>query len=1101
MNKTRSFQAVFYFIMKVTLTQVLLMTIFTSLASGTMLRGQGILDRKVSLDVRNQDIKSVLQELEDQASVVFTYRPRAIHASKKITLKVTEASLSEVLNELFSPEISFMAEESEEEIILRPSAELHLPRIEPLPATVSELAVSVGGIVYDGNGQTLPGVNVVEKGTTNGITTGIDGRFSLLVKDETSVLVFSFIGYTTQEVTVGNRTEISVTLEQDVQALEEVVVVGYGSAQKKDLTGSVTRVDLERNRLLPNVNPVQNLRGTVAGVNVVDNGRPGSDASIVIRGRNSIAASNDPLIVLDGIIYSGSLSDINSNDIESIDILKDASSSAIYGSLAANGVILITTKRGTSPKPRISLNSYYGRSDYAHVPKYLDAKKYLEVRKDAEISDGGPIPFSPLEQANIDAGISIEPFEEIRQKAPVYSNELSVSGKRENFMYYFSGSHTSIKSPVLGDNFERVGGRVNLDVNITDWLTVGTNSGYTAKDNSGVRANLNTAGYLSPYANLYYEDGVPRPLPMDVGLITNPLTGALLNDNLDKSSTLFTNAYADIKLPLNGLSFRLNTGYTQVNGKIFNYRPSFAREAFFNLGSGSQEFSESRNLTVENILRYDQVFGQDHAINFTALYGIYKARSERASLSSDNIFNDALGYNALEIGDNFVINTGAGKDQQISTMARIGYRYKGRYMAEATARRDGYSAFGEGNKFGVFPSAGISWILSEEAFMDNVGFVDNLKLRASWGKNGNRGVARYSSLSNISQVNYIFGDGAPGSVGLYTSSMGNPNLGWETTTSTNLGIDFGLFSNRINGALEFYHSNTYDLLLNQRIPNLSGYTSFLRNIGETENRGIEVSLNTQNLQLNDFSWNTSIAFTLNRNKILKLSGNDLNGDGVEDDDIASGWFIGYPLGANFDYVFDGIYQVGDDDFSLLPGSKPGHIKFKDVDGDGAITPDDRRVVSSDQPDFLAGVTNTFSYKGLSLMVMVYIRQGGESKNPGLNPGRNFYYEANILDVPYWMPDNPINTNPGINYPDPLSWGFYQDRSYVRLQDISLSYDFPKSLLERIRVDNLKLFLSGKNLMTWTNWNGWDPENGLQGRSTSSNGPVIKSYTIGLNVQL
>src|SRR5690606_20652201 len=422
-------------------------------------------------------------------------------------------------------------------------------------------------------------------------------------------------------------------------------------------------------------------------------------------------------------------------------------------------------------KPRISLNSYYGVSDFAHIPKYLDAEGYISLRRDAEIADGGPIPFSPLEQANMDAGITIDPFEEIRQDAPVFSNELSVSGRTDAITYYISGSHTKVKSPVMGDNFERLGARVNLNVNVTDWLSIGTNSGYSAKDNSGVRANLSATTFLSPYADLYYEDGVPRPLPMNVGQVRHPLLETLLNDNLDKTNTLFSNNYLDLILPVEGLTFRLNTGYTQRNNKVYNYKPTFDRAEFFNLGSGNQSFSESRNLTVENILRYDRMFAEDHVINLTLMYGIYKSSGESASLSSDNIFNDALGYHALEIGENFSIDTGAGEDQQLSTMGRIGYRLKEKYILDATLRRDGYSAFGRGNKYGLFPSAGLSWILSEETFLDPLDFVNSLKLRLSWGKNGNRGVSRYASLSSVSQVNYVFGDGAAPSVGLYTSSL------------------------------------------------------------------------------------------------------------------------------------------------------------------------------------------------------------------------------------------------------------------------------------------------------------------------------------------
>ena len=990
------------------------------------------------------------------------------------------------------------------ELSLQPKRGRDADQVRSIAKTALQMMiqVTVKGVITDPEGAPLVGATVRAKGTNQGTMTNDRGEYQLVVADEVTTLIVSYIGYTTLEVEIAGRSTVDVVMQESTNALDEVVVIGYGSSRKQDLTGAVVRVDLEQSRLLPNANAVQSLRGTVAGVTVIDNGRPGSDASILIRGRNSISANNNPLIVLDGIIYAGGrLSDINPNDIESIDILKDASSSAIFGSQAANGVILITTKKGASVKPTLSFNTYYGSSDFAHTPDYLNAEQYLKVRADAEISDNGSVPFQVLEEENIAAGISIDPWEEIRQNAPIYSNELSASGRSEKVSYYFSGSHTSVKSPVMGDNFSRIAARVNLDIAATDWLNIGINSGYSVKDQSGVRADLLAASYVSPYANLYYEDGVPRPLPMNIGLVNNPLTRTLLNDNLNLSKSLFTNVYADVKLPLRGLTYRLNAGYTQRNDKVFNYRPSFNREQFFNLGNGNKNYFETQNFTLENILRYDRTIGDGHAINLTFLYGAYTSQDESAFLSSNNIFNDALGYNGLEIGENFNISTGAGETQQVSTMGRLGYRYKGKYIIDLTMRRDGYSAFGPGRKYGVFPAVGLSWNISEEAFLADVKFLNNLKLRASWGKNGNQGVSRYSSLSNVGQTYYVFGDGAQPTVGLFSSSLGNPNLGWETTVSTNLGVDFALFSNRISGSVEYYQSHTNDLLLTQRIPNTSGFETFLRNIGETENKGLEVSLHTVNVQKNDFTWSTSIAFSLNRNKIVRLTGNDLDLDGVEDDDIASGWFIGYPLGANFDYVFDGIFQEGDDDLSLIPGAKPGHIRFKDINGDGRITPADRQVINSNQPNFISGITNTFSYKGLSLMVLFNVRQGGYSANPILNPGTNFYYSANILNVPYWMPDNPINTHPALNYPNPLGYGFYQNRSFARLQDISIAYDLPQAFLDLLKMKSAKVYVSGKNLITWTEWNGWDPEFGVGGRDPGNNGPLLKTYTVGLNIQL
>lgn len=1085
--------------MRITLLQTVLIGLTLTLGYAHEAHTQGLLDRAVSIKASKVELRKVLSKIESEVDVKFVYSSTVIQPDRRVSVKAEQQKLSEVLAMVLEPlDISYR-------VI---GGQIMLTRVgtkasSALPELNAEALAeqTVTGTVTDEGGATLPGVSILIKGTQRGTTTNVEGSYSVEVPDNKAVLVFSYVGYLSQEVAVENRTKLNVSLKVDNKSLEEVVVVGYGTARKKDLTGAIASVDPKKLETMPNTNAVQTLRGTVAGVTVIDNGRPGSDASILIRGRNSISASNDPLIVLDGVIYAGGrLSDINPGDIESIDILKDASSTAVYGSLAANGVIEITTKKGKSDKPRIALNSYYGLSNFAHIPDYLDAQQYLAVRKDAEIADGGPLPFQAIELANIEKGITIDPFEEVRRRAPISNHELSISGRSEKVNYYVSGSFSDVKAPVKGDNFKRLSSRLNLDITVTEWLNIGLNSGYSSRDDSGVRADLNAASYTSPYANLYYDDGVPRPQPVGIGLVKNALTGTLLYKNKSISNTLFANAFANITIPSTGLSYKLNVGYTQRDDRNFTYIPNFAREQFFNLGSGSKSYFEARNLTLENILKYNKKFGTDHTVDVTLLYGLYELNDEGSNLSSNNIFNDALGWNSLEIGENYNVNTSGGKSQQLSTMGRIGYRYKGKYNVDMSLRRDGYSAFGQGNKFGLFPAVGFSWNMMDEPFLADVPVIDNLKLRISWGKNGNRGVSRYSSLSNVSATNYVFGDGAAPSVGLYTTSMANPNLGWETTTSTNLGTDFGILKNRISGSVDFYNSKTSDLLLRQTIPNTVGFETFLKNIGATRNWGLEINLNSVNVETRDFSWNTSLAFSFNRNKIIKLTGRDLNDDGVEDDDIASNWFIGQPLGSNFDYVFDGIFQTGDD-LSLIPGAKPGHVKFKDLNGDGKITPDDRSVINSNQPTFLAGLTNTFRYKAFSLISIFNTRQGGFSPNSTLNPGTNYYDLANVLNVPYWTPDNPINTNPAINYRNPLGYRFYQSRSFVRLQDVSLIYQVPRSVLDKVRLASLQIYASGKNLVTWTKWNGWDPEHGAGGREPGENGPLIRSYTLGLKVQL
>ncbi|WP_421794991.1 SusC/RagA family TonB-linked outer membrane protein [Haliscomenobacter sp.] len=985
---------------------------------------------------------------------------------------------------------------------LQPSANTAQDPFQQTPGSKPPLQTIIGKVM-DETGQGLPGVTILVKNTQLGTTTDVDGSFRIELSEAQVQLVFSFVGYITQELTAKEGLPLVVTLVPDAKALSEVVVVGYGTQKKKDLTGSVVRIDPKLNESSPNVNAVQNLRGSVAGVRVIDGGRPGADGTISIRGNSSISASNAPLIVLDGIIYTGGLSDINSNDIESMDILKDASSASIYGSRATNGVILITTKKGASAKPKFNYNTYYGMSDYSHTPQLMGPERYLAMKKDASAFLGRPITLQAIEEANVNAGISIDPWQAIAQSAPMSNHELSVSGRYEKVNYYISGSYTDMKGRIIGDNFSRLSARLNLEVAATDWLNIGTNSGYTKKDYSGVPANLEFASYLSPFSSFFYEDGAIRNLPMGDGIAPNPIRASLSNDNLQLTNTFFNNLYADLALPISGLSYRLNLGNNFRFNDDANFTPSInePRDGLSRLASGSKSHRKHHYLTLEHIVKYQKALGQYHNVDLTLLQSFEMTNESGSSLSSNNIFNDALSYNGLGIGENPTVSSSALKSTANSYMGRIGYKFKNRYVFNATVRRDGYSAFGSGRKYGVFPSMGIGWLISEEKFMKDVPLIGYLKLRYTYGKNGNRGISPYSSQTNLTQTGnqYVFGDAGVTSIGITPTSMSNNNLGWETTVASNLGLDFSILNEKISGSIEYYSKNTSDLLLQLRIPNMTGYETYFTNIGGTNNQGLEISLNTQNFSKAKFKWTSNLVYSFNRNKITKLSGVDLNKDGVEDDDIASSRFIGKPLGTNFDYVWDGIWQVGEDN-KLDPTSKPGYVKFKDVDGDGKLTPLDRQVLHSNQPDFLAGLTNRFSYGGLSLSIFFNAVIGGYSPNSLLNHGTNFFDRTNLMDLPYWTPENPLSDRPSIGYPNPLGYRFYQSRSFVRLQDISLSYDLPKNVLSKAKIGSVKVYVSGKNLKTWTKWDGWDPEHGSGGR-TPANGPLLSSWIMGLNIGL
>ena len=1043
-------------------------------------------EHRISVAVENGTFYDVVSQIEKQSEFMFFYKSEEIDNNQRINLKVKDKLVSEILSEITKNNNLTYKITGKHIIITKATTTSQAPR-------------KITGIITDENGEPIIGANIVEKGTTNGTITDIDGRFSLDVADK-SVLIVSYIGYDTQTISVTSKSSYNIKLAEDTKALEEVVVIGYGSARKKDVTGALTRVNVTEKETIPNVNPVQALRGSVAGVRVIDTGMAGADGTIQVRGTTSITASNDPLIVLDGVPFSGGrLSDINTNDIETIDVLKDASSTAIYGSRGANGVIMITTKRGKTSKPQLNYNGYVGFSDFANMPKLMSGEQYQQLRKDAEVYMNQELPFQTIEEENIAAGRTINPWDVIKQDAPMTEHELSISGKGEKMTYYLSGSFTSQKSPLVGDQFKRLSVRANFDLHVTDWLEIGTNSSFATKDYSGAEANWGDAARLSPYSSIRYDDGTLRKLPYGDGMVSNPLWNVEMKDNKEISYGIFNNNFMIIKLPLKGLTYQMNLSNNLRFKDINNYTPAYNRDGSSWLGSGSKEHQFTHDLIFENIVKYNNTFAEKHNVDVTLMYGYEYSSANKSKLSSNNIFNDALGFNGLGIGENHTVSTTAGKSAAVSSMARVGYRFADKYMVNLTVRRDGYSAFGSDRKYGTFPSVGLGWALSQEQFVKNISWLDFLKLRLTWGQNGNRGISSYESLSTMDLARYVFGDGGSTSVGLYPTSMANPLLGWETSQSYNLGLDFTLFNNRLSGNIDLYSTKTTDLLLEVSIPSMTGYDKYLTNIGETQNRGIEVTLNSENINTKDFSWSTSLNFSANANKILHLSGEDLDGDGKEDDDIGKSRFIGYSMGSNYNYVFDGIWQEGDD-FSIDKSAKPGDIKFKDISGNGSIGPEDRMVLHNNRPKFTMSMNNMFRYRDFTLSFLLDLRCGGYAANNWINPGTEYYNRCNQLDLPYWTPENPLNDRPSVGYSNPRGYGFYEKLTYLRLQDVSLAYSLPKSLIQKLTLNNVKVYVSGKNLATWTGWHGWDPEHASGGRA-SKNGPLIKSWVLGLQISL
>lgn len=961
----------------------------------------------------------------------------------------------------------------------------------------------VHGVVKDSNGEPLPGVNIIEKGTDNGTISALDGTFDLKLLKDKSILVFRYIGFESKEIEVKSKDNINVLLKEQTNDLDEVVVVGYGTMRKSDLTGSVSKVDMAKKANLVNTSVMQSLQGAIAGLNVGMTTGAGSMPSFSIRGTNSISAGNDPLIVVDGAIYYGSLGDFSPAEILSVDVLKDASSAAVYGSKAANGVILITTKMGQSQKPEVRLNSYIGVNVNSNKPKMLGPDKYIQKVLDWREAQGMQADperieeyLNPIEAQNYSQGKTIDAYDEVLQTGLVQNYDLSYSGKSNNVNYFASINYNNQKGVVIGDDYSRYSIRLNLESKATNWLKLGFKLNFSQSDYSGAMADLTQAAYMSPFASLYDDEGNMIRYPMDDQIAVHPLASYKQKQDKDIRKSFFGVYYGEVDFPfLKGLKYKLNISQNNRWSHVAEFwdENSYTGESFN--GKGNQNRGEATSLLIDNILTFDRLFGK-HYINTTLLYSYENNKGESLIGSSQDFASGALGWNALQSGKVQAVSTSAYEDNSISQMARIHYGYDNKYLATFTIRRDGYSGFGKNNKFGLFPSFAVSYVMSREKFMQNVSVVNNLKFRASYGLNGNQSLGRYKSLASLGFSRYIYGNESV--ITSFPSSMGNSELGWESTKTANFGIDLSLFNYRLSATIDVYFSKSKDLLLQQSLPYMTGFANVWSNIGQVRNRGVEFTLNSVNIQNKNFKWTSDLVFSLNRNKIVSLYGKDSDSDGVEDDDIGNNWFIGESIGAIFGYEPDGIYQIGDE---IPEGFKPGYFKIKDVDGVEGISLDDRHVYANSEPNFRLSLNNNFSYKNFTLSVMLNSVIGGNGyymadNSYALNPNANFPGRVNMVDIPYWTPSRPSNEYPIINYTPGYGHAFLQSRSFVRLQDLSLSYSLPNKFLKNINISSAQVYASGKNLFVLTDWIGYDPETA---QSVMSAVPSMRSFVFGVNV--
>jgi TonB-linked SusC/RagA family outer membrane protein len=992
--------------------------------------------------------------------------------------------------------------------------------------------LTIKGTISDKTGPII-GANVIIKGTTNGVITDIDGNFTLENVKKGDILQVSFIGYSTKEIKISNNNNLHIQLDEDTQSLEEVVVVGYGSQRKSDLTGGVTAVGEDKLGLVSTNNLMDKLAGQIPGLNIsTGNAQPGEDQTLRIRGNNSLTASNDPLIVMDGIPYSGSLGDIDPDIIESMSVLKDASSAAIYGSRGSNGVILIQTKKGRQGKATVTYKGQVGMAETERRLDMMSGDEYLQYLYDYNHLKNG-IPYDQLtpesvlgadELANYKAGRTIDWQDKMFRQALVTNHQISLTGGTESTTYMASISRLRQDGVVRNTGMKRTNISLNINQNLGKWLKIGMSMQAIQKEYGGELPYLEAGLKMSPFGTYSDEEGNLEYYPMSRNtLFYNPMSDCdAIEDKTNRN--VFISTFADITLPVKGLSFRTNFGYNYRNNFVGTYYGRNTLTGSKVDGAASIENTHYWDYTWENILKYENTFGK-HKIDATGLFSIQETSKQYSKQSAESFVNDEGGYHNMAGGEkNKSLSSSLTETALLSYMIRLNYAYAGKYLLTLTGRSDGYSAFGANNKYAFFPSAAAAWNISSEEFMENTrNWLDMMKLRVSYGANGNQGINAYQTLDRLSLTQYVWGDGGNTVNGVYlpTNGVGNPNLKWETTYTFNTGIDFGLFNGRLSGNIDFYIANTKDLLMNRTVPYMNGYRSILDNIGQTRNVGVEFALNSINIETKDFLWKTNVNFSLNRDKIVKLQENGK-------DDITNKWFIGEPTNVYYDYNVIGTWQTDDprwkclvekdnagniisekwgyytDDWKeIQKGAEPGSAKLEDVDGDGVITADDKKIIGSKLPSFLMSMTNNFTYKDF---YMSFVLNGvfGQWRQMHDQNFDRWMPEFNYLSgMNYWTESNPTNEMTSPSYVPYEKHSFYKRMNYVQLKNITIGYNIPKTFTQKLGITSARVDVSVNNVCTFSNI-----KNALNYDNAKANDdekgvvvgyPTARSYMLGLNV--
>lgn len=991
--------------------------------------------------------------------------------------------------------------------------------------------ITVKGIVKDNLGESVIGANVTEKGTTNGMITDLDGNFSLTVQ-KNATLVISYIGYVTQEIAIKGNTNLNIILKEDSKALEEVVVIGYGTARKSDVTGSIASVGGDKLQEMPSTNITYALQNRVAGVDMTQtSSQPGATMQIRIRGTRSLTASNDPLVVLDGIPFMGNLSDINPGDIKSMDILKDASSTAIYGSRGANGVILITTNRGAQGTPaKFTYNGYVGAKSVFSKYPMMDGPKYAEMRKYAGKFENS------LDESD---DMNTDWQDLLYRTGMVNSHDVSVAGGTNNGSYSFGAAYYKDQGVIPTQNYTRYSLRGSFDQGVGKYFRFGltTNSNYNVTKGSNI--DLYSVLNNTPLANPYNEDGsLKRTVKLNSQdenfVVTRDVVENLEDSwlNEKKGFGTYNNLFAEVQCPwVKGLKYRVNLGlnYRSTKGGVFTGEGINSSTAD-TPSTASLEHTETTNWAIENLITYDRTFGK-HQLNIVGMYSAEETVYTKSHIAARDIPAEYLQYYNLGHAEGTITVNPDNWDYQksglMSWMGRAMYTYDNRYMLMATVRADASSRLAKGHQWHTYPAVSAGWNIGQESFMDDLEWLDILKVRVGYGQTSNQAVAPYSTWGKLSTRPYNFGPTGY-ATGYYVSALPNYDLGWEYSSTWNFGLDFTLLGGRLSGTFEYYIQKTSDLLQSVNLPSTSGVSSYVGNVGKTENKGVEFTLNGTILDNhNGWTWDASINISANRNKLTELA------SGAERDE-ANNWFVGHPIDAIYDYEKIGLWQEGDPYLDILePGGNVGMIKVKytgEYNEDGTpvrqIGPDDRQIISM-EPKFTGGFSTRVAYKGFDLNVITAFKCGGKlistlhHSNGYLNmlTGRR-----GQVDVDYWTEENTNAKYPkpgGIQSGDNPKYGStlgYFDASYWKVRNISLGYKFDEQKwLKNFGIQSLRAYVSIQNPFVicspFHKETGLDPEtnsygnenvavtSGIQKRflTVGTNAPSTRNYLFGINL--